>query len=182
MNHELITKLAKLANNNPNENEANAAARKVCKLLAEANFDFGKTTTSQQSNTNRGPEGHYGSPMSEQEFYDILRNMAGSRRYSQGYSYGADYDGPFRPSGREKSAERGKSDAERRAEEEKKEQQYKADEENRRRQRDANMKKEADRVKRESSKTLRQCVKCGITKLTAYLGNDYICSECQWRV
>lgn len=40
MNIELIIKLTKLANNNPNENEANAAARKVCKLIAEANYQF----------------------------------------------------------------------------------------------------------------------------------------------
>lgn len=41
MNLDLIIKLAKLANNNPNEHEANAAARKVCQLLAEGNFNFG---------------------------------------------------------------------------------------------------------------------------------------------
>lgn len=41
MNKDLIVKLAKLANNNPNDNEANAAARKVCRLLAEGNFNFG---------------------------------------------------------------------------------------------------------------------------------------------
>jgi hypothetical protein len=41
MNTDLITKLAKLANNNPNENEANLAARKVCRLLAEGDFKFG---------------------------------------------------------------------------------------------------------------------------------------------
>lgn len=40
MNFDLIIKLAKLANNNPNDHEANAAARKVCRLLAEANFKF----------------------------------------------------------------------------------------------------------------------------------------------
>lgn len=43
MNKDLIIKLAKLANNNPNEHEANSAARRVCKLLAEANFNFGST-------------------------------------------------------------------------------------------------------------------------------------------
>lgn len=40
MNLDLIIKLVKLANNNPNENEANLAARKVCKLIAEGNFKF----------------------------------------------------------------------------------------------------------------------------------------------
>lgn len=40
MNIDLITKLAKLANNNPNDNEANSAARKVCRLLADGEFKF----------------------------------------------------------------------------------------------------------------------------------------------
>lgn len=43
MNYELIIKLAKLANNNPNEHEANSAARKVCILLAEGGFKFGNS-------------------------------------------------------------------------------------------------------------------------------------------
>src|SRR5579859_4847245 len=40
MNLDLLTKLVELANNNPNENEANLAARKVCKIIAEGNFNF----------------------------------------------------------------------------------------------------------------------------------------------
>lgn len=39
-NKDLIIKLAKLANNNPSEHEANAAARKVCQLLAENSFSM----------------------------------------------------------------------------------------------------------------------------------------------
>lgn len=44
MNIELLTKLVKLANNNPNENEANLAARKVCKLIEEDKFQFNQST------------------------------------------------------------------------------------------------------------------------------------------
>jgi hypothetical protein len=44
MNFDLIEKLIRLANNNPNENEANLAARKVCRLLAEGNFKFNNHT------------------------------------------------------------------------------------------------------------------------------------------
>jgi hypothetical protein len=44
MNIDLIIKLAKLANNNPNEHEANLAARKVCKLLAEGKYKFNSIT------------------------------------------------------------------------------------------------------------------------------------------
>lgn len=40
MNLELLKKLVKLANNNPNENEANSAARRVCKLIEKAEFKF----------------------------------------------------------------------------------------------------------------------------------------------
>lgn len=40
MNLKLLTKLVKLANNNPNENEANLAARKVCKIIEESQFKF----------------------------------------------------------------------------------------------------------------------------------------------
>jgi hypothetical protein len=41
MNLDLLTKLVKLANNNPNDNEANLAARKVCKIIEEGKFNFG---------------------------------------------------------------------------------------------------------------------------------------------
>jgi hypothetical protein len=40
MDIDLLTKLVKLANHNPNENESNAAARKVCSLIEAANFNF----------------------------------------------------------------------------------------------------------------------------------------------
>lgn len=47
MNIELIVKLVKLANNNPNENEANLAARKVCSLIAAGDYKFSQTKTAQ---------------------------------------------------------------------------------------------------------------------------------------
>lgn len=43
MNLELLIKLVKLANNNPNEHEANFAARKACKLIEESKFVFNNT-------------------------------------------------------------------------------------------------------------------------------------------
>lgn len=38
MSLDLLKKLVKLANHNPNDNEANSAARRVCLLLEEFNF------------------------------------------------------------------------------------------------------------------------------------------------
>lgn len=46
MNIELLKKLTRLANNNPNENEANLAARKVCKMLEESDFKLNETQNS----------------------------------------------------------------------------------------------------------------------------------------
>ncbi len=40
MNIDLLKKLTRLANNNPNENEANMAARKVCIMLQEGNWEL----------------------------------------------------------------------------------------------------------------------------------------------
>lgn len=38
MDIDLLKKLIRLANNNPNENEANSAARKVCDLLKDEDW------------------------------------------------------------------------------------------------------------------------------------------------
>lgn len=38
MNSDLFKKLVRLANNNPNDNEANLAARRACKMIAENDF------------------------------------------------------------------------------------------------------------------------------------------------
>lgn len=40
MNLDRLKALIRLANNNPNDNEANLAARKACKILAENNFSL----------------------------------------------------------------------------------------------------------------------------------------------
>ena len=44
MKLDLLKKLVALANNNPNENEANLSARKVCKMLAADNFKIDGVT------------------------------------------------------------------------------------------------------------------------------------------
>jgi hypothetical protein len=43
MDIDKLTKLVKLANHNPNDNEANAAARKVCSMIEKENFNFNNT-------------------------------------------------------------------------------------------------------------------------------------------
>ncbi|HYV52408.1 MAG TPA: hypothetical protein VE971_03855 [Candidatus Eisenbacteria bacterium] len=191
MNFDLITKLAKLANNNPNENEANAAARKVCKLLAEANFIFAKDATPPPNQQSEPRAQRQGNPFDTEDLYDILRNM-GNRHYA----YGFDYDGPrqgewtgFGGSRPKSRPNPGPSDSEKRRRDENAEREYRQSEEYKRRERDANMKKEAEQAEKDrkrgfdftKDKTLRMCSKCGITKLTAFFGEHFVCNDCMWR-
>jgi len=191
VNFDLITKLAKLANNNPNENEANAAARKVCKLLAEANFKFEKDKDTIPPPTQKQQQANYTDPFSTEDLYDILRNM-GNRHYA----YGFDYDGPrqgewtgFGGSRPKSRPNPGPSDSEKRRRDENAEREYRQSEEYKRRERDAKMKAEADKAKKNKErgfdftkdKTLRMCSKCGITKLTAFFGEHFVCNDCMWR-
>lgn len=53
MNLELLKKLTRLANNNPNDNEANLAARKVAKMLQDNNWSL-PANNSASSNESRG--------------------------------------------------------------------------------------------------------------------------------
>ena len=55
MNLDLLIKLVKLANNNPSENEANLAARKVCKMIEENKFVFTNTNQTPPSNPYQRP-------------------------------------------------------------------------------------------------------------------------------
>jgi hypothetical protein len=50
MKLELLKKLTRLANNNPNDNEANLAARKVCKMLEEGKFQLPTETVKTAAN------------------------------------------------------------------------------------------------------------------------------------
>lgn len=113
MSKELIVKLAKLANNNPNENEANMAARKVCKLLEALNFENGWNTSRRAApppspnptpNPARPPEQSGRSAMDEfeefirrqQEYYAEKARQAqqqkGRNPYDTNHQYNKSYE------------------------------------------------------------------------------------------
>lgn len=97
MNIDLIQKLIKLANNNPNDNEANLAARRVCKMLADHKFHEPRTVASKleehrQSqpkypdnegiweNIRRSREAefktrHYGTPVNDDFFKEFFKDF-----------------------------------------------------------------------------------------------------------
>lgn len=87
MNLDLIIKLAKLANNNPNEHEANAAARKVCQLLAEGNFNFGLNIEQTKEPDFKSPEYPPGSPFKDVFYESILNDIY--EQYARENFYGS---------------------------------------------------------------------------------------------
>lgn len=109
MNLDLLIKLVKLANNNPSEHEANSAARRACKLIAEGNYDFGQPKTAQQK-VNIKPQGSWtgfggsygGNPYADIE--EMMREMqrqkqadADARRRAQQNTHEPGFGG-YRPS------------------------------------------------------------------------------------
>lgn len=87
MNFNLITKLAKLANNNPNENEANLAARKVCRLLAEGKFEF----TNEPPLRGRSPI----QPQSSYSWWKPTKEQEDYIKYDQYYDFINDFINDF---------------------------------------------------------------------------------------
>lgn len=77
MNIEILKKLIALANNNPNNHEANSAARRVCKMLGEA-MDSGKLNfKSKPKVASHDPRYTYAPPKSTDPFNmaDIIEMM-----------------------------------------------------------------------------------------------------------
>lgn len=86
MNLDLLFKLVRLANNNPNDNEANLAARKVCKMIAEANFNItGNTTPPNPRPQQRGSAGpfNWGHWSGFKSGYDYVKAEADRQRQQQ---------------------------------------------------------------------------------------------------
>lgn len=115
MNLEKLIKLVKLANNNPSDNEANLAARKVCKMIAEANYIFNKSktetvkeTVKEKSTTwddmfrSREPwwsKQQNPSPFTEKFWEDLNRAQTNRSKENERY-YSVDYDEPTKQESR----------------------------------------------------------------------------------
>lgn len=155
LNLDLLTKLVKLANNNPNDNEANLAARKVCQLIEAAGFKFSVTqvvtkppvTTPQ--NPTPPPYKSADAADFRRRFYDEYKKQNPNVRYKSPYNY-IEYD-DFSFFGRD--------------------QDY------------MNIKYETVRkTKQYKSKRNLKCKICKEEKETMFLGLEelYECNDCQW--
>ena len=169
MNIDLITKLAKLANNNPNEHEANLAARKVCRLLEEGKFLFNGTRTAVDKIPNAGNYGTWndvkrstepqwrstppesGSYNNYQDyFWDIVNNMR-----NDPYRYGSWEPFPKEEPPKQESPK------------------YYAWQD---------PKWNYVKPSEQKEKRLLKCKKCGNSKLTKFVGlaELFECNTCQW--
>jgi ribosomal protein S27AE len=159
MNLDLLIKLVKLANNNPNENEANLAARKVCKLIEEGKYQF-----SPNSVVNKSPQ------------------RPGSQPVSNPYSnpgYGSPFEEFFRQGGFKNMWQ--ESERQRDFHNE----QYKRSQQEQRPRQDAHnygydfySKPEEPRKKPSRN---RECSKCGYAVNTSNMKDPFVCSVCQWK-
>jgi hypothetical protein len=122
MNLDLLNKLVRLANNNPNDNEANLAARKVCRMIEEGKFNFNsnghvktaadkvkpyaggtwnnvKRSTEPQWSSKPPPSGHY-NPIQD-DLWNLINKLNREREKQQKESYDKETKGTwegFKPS------------------------------------------------------------------------------------
>lgn len=153
---ELLVKLIALANNNPNDNEANLAARKVCKLLAELKVNFipKKQPVAQSKPTTwndvvRSTEPNFRSSRPTSPGADIFEQFFGGRAGGgkSSHWYDIPIDFKFDPSIWQHRPEPT----------------YTAKPERKR-----------------TEKRLIQCVKCKKEFMSGYIGNLFICHGCHW--
>jgi len=159
MNLDLLKKLTRLANNNPNDNEANLAARKVCKMLEASNWSLPILPPVKQAekvrtwaDVKRSEEPFFKSrPQSSnndhfKNFWDqYVKNMTPEERARWNKETKGTWDIPFKD-GKYKSP----FETAQRKEREKKE------------------------------KRMLECTRCHQMKETAYVGNLYVCIDCYW--
>lgn len=83
----MIQKLIKLANNNPNDNEANLAARKVCKMLADYKFEgdikvkFPSQKPTTWNDVQRSTEPFWRTSPFENQYYTNQQQQTGEAKY-----------------------------------------------------------------------------------------------------
>lgn len=173
MNLDQLIKLAKLANNNPNEHEANAAARKVCRIIEAGNYNFTGAQTPPVGSTGKNWNYQQHRPSPFEDIFTWARQQAAKeskeRREEEekkrtqeakqkeptterGFYGRKDWDIPFGspppPMNWTWSGE------------------------------DPESKK---RYKKDYIQKNRDCAVCNTTKLTFDTTTPYVCDNCQWR-
>jgi hypothetical protein len=184
MNLNLLKKLTKLANHNPNEHEANSAARRVCKMLEESDWKVipeiktaaGKITPDMQGSWHvKKPESPTSGFRPDQQYYDEMRNMTEDMfRKMQEEMRNRQYSRPANPfrNMRYEGVDWGKEPP--------RSSPYGTEPPINRQQdeilREARKRRGFDP---DGKKEMRVCSKCGESKMTGFLTGTFICTTCR---
>lgn len=170
MNLDQLIKLVKLANNNPNDHEANAAARKVCKMIAANNYKF--SNTREPEPVKAGGTWNDVKRSTEPEFRSkpfTGGNPFGGRGWEDAFweRYREDIEGRFyRPRQRPYEPPKPPPEPPKRKPENWTWTQGE----------DGNIK-----YKKVYEQKLRDCSICDKSRLTADTDSPYVCADCKWR-
>lgn len=96
MNLELLKKLVKLANNNPNEHEANSAARRVCKLIEDNEFKFVPDVVKAEVKQ-PAPGTWQGFTRNPKDYEDFIKGWWRQQNQSYKHSYDEEINPPEKP-------------------------------------------------------------------------------------
>lgn len=167
MNLDLLIKLVKLANNNPNENEANSAARRVCKLIAEGDYKF----------TNVAPP-KKPSVATEWNAYDDLMNMVRDIKQQDAYRQQRQYEHE-RARNAQQADQKSREQYERQAKEK---WTYEPVFKNVPYEPSQSQQNYYAKPKKEKEKRVLKCCICGKERETAFVGPPqvYRCMNCDW--
>lgn len=183
INFTHVAALIRLANNNPSEHEANAAARKVCKLLAE--YKFVQNTV--RAEPRPQPSRPYQSDFTQDMYEDLLRKM---RQYGKKYSDSWRQNEPPHYGRKEHEQQKQREVYMRDCKQCKQKFMGLNPTEDicprchygfgPKQTDDAWRNWHQPYEKPEAEKKSRQCSKCGHTKMTSRITNIFVCNECQW--
>jgi hypothetical protein len=177
MNLDLLKKLTKLANHNPNEHEANSAARRVCKMLEESDWKVIPEVKTAAGKMNEGswtgftpkPSPQPSTPGSgfrpDQHYYDEMKDLTEEMfRKMQEEMRNRQWSRPANPF--HVGVDWGKGPS------------Y---EPFTQRQQDEILREARKRrgFDPDGKKEMRVCSKCGESKMTGFLTGTYICTACK---
>lgn len=158
----------KLANNNPNDNEANSAARRVCRMIEEGKFIFSETKTAQDKVNVPNDPAKNAAPWARhpaETWNDVKRSEEPEFRSSRPTP-------PFTGGNRGFNAYKSWMGEDWMNEIFKNLHNVPPSPPYNRPPRSPDF---------SGDKKMRCCSRCGLEKETGYIGNLFVCSDCQWK-
>jgi hypothetical protein len=209
VNFDLLLKLVKLANHNNTEGEANAAARKVCKMLSENNYQWLEGVVRSNGGNQQQYKGASYDPF-EDLFRHVYNRTGRGPRNTGDWTNPPNYETAEQQRARESRQEQARRDQEAREREQRDRDQRsrtywsgfdwgesREERQAREARERAEWKKQEERrtnsyytwtggergnkgFKKEYKETVRNCTQCGMSKMTTDEATPYVCAACKW--